>query len=114
MARSQGKMHNLSFIHTKKAKQSTTDGGTDFQWVDGMYDSFTNFALGEPSIKSETACYLISSKDQLGQWYSTMDCNSPKPYVCKLELKSAIPDWSDGYVKRMFILCRNLVMYAEM
>ena len=77
-------------------KVKSSSEGTSLSWIDGMYDSYTNFALGEPSVKTEGACFLISSKDQLGQWYATMDCNSPKSYVCKLEQKSSLPDWSDG------------------
>ena len=31
-----------------------------------------------------------------GEWYGTSNCDQSMPYVCKLELKTAIPDWSDG------------------
>ena len=92
-----------------KVRPNQDGTGTKLQWIDGMYDSYTNFALGEPSITLDSACFIISAKNQKGEWYATMDCNSPKPYVCKLEMKNAIPDWDGRSVITLLILCKNSI-----
>ena len=78
-----------------KAEQSSDGSSVYFKWIDGMYDSFTNFALGEPALANSNSCFYISKEGQLGQWYATSDCNQELPYVCKLELKEALPNWDE-------------------
>ena len=82
------------------------DGGIYFKWIDGMYDSFTNWALGEPADVTGSSCFYISKDlDSSGKWYSTNNCHQTRPYVCKLELKSALPDWSGEDKRGAVIPC---------
>ena len=82
------------------------DGGVYFNWVDGMYDSFTNWALGEPAGVTDQSCFYISNDlDASGKWYGTNNCAQSRPYVCKLELKSSLPDFSGEDKRGAVIPC---------
>ncbi|KAJ7986772.1 hypothetical protein DPEC_G00331850 [Dallia pectoralis] len=72
-----------------------TDKST-FQWIDGWPVFFTHWGPGEPSNHQAVGCVTMHGNRFFhGTWNDT-DCNSAKPYICKISSEPPPPTPAPG------------------